>query len=139
MGIEGRSNPANLVISGVYHANEHFKDVSVDVFNQRLADKIGEQRSNAILVTLDNKRLSSILTDHALIVQQFDADAGRWKSLNPMSDVLLEHGVESLNAVSALIQRKYFRDLLDFDNHLDDLTKDYLNVDLNMEIDGFIA
>ena len=28
-----------------------------------------------------------------------------------------------------------YKDLVDFDNHLDDLTQDYLNVQMNMVID----
>jgi len=33
-----------------------------------------------------------------------------------------------------MVQRKIYKDLVDFDNHLDDLTQDYLNVEINMEI-----
>ena len=36
---------------------------------------------------------------------------------------------------SALIQRRVFKDLADFDNHLDDLSQDYLNVAINLEIE----
>ena len=42
---------------------------------------------------------------------------------------------EALEVTSALLHAKAFKDLVDFDNHLDDVSQDYLNVGLNMEID----
>lgn len=36
---------------------------------------------------------------------------------------------------SSLLQRRAYKDLADFDNHLDDLALDYLNVAINMEIE----
>ena len=41
---------------------------------------------------------------------------------------------DTLAVTSALLQKKTYKDLADFDNHLDDLTQDYLNVAVNMEI-----
>ena len=47
--------------------------------------------------------------------------------------VLLEEG--TLEAVSLLLARKRQLQLVDFDNHLDDLAEDYLNAELNKEIE----
>lgn len=41
---------------------------------------------------------------------------------------------DTLAVTSALLQRRTYKDLADFDNHLDDLTQDYLNVNVNLEI-----
>ena len=55
--------------------NNPFK---VDVFSQRIADKIAENciGGRAVLVTVDNRRLSLILESHSLIVQQWSSSAG---------------------------------------------------------------
>ena len=42
---------------------------------------------------------------------------------------------DTLAVTSALLQRRSYKDLSDFDNHLDDLAQDYLNVAVNMEIE----
>ena len=51
-------------IVGFYHANEHFEDVSVDVFSQRIADKIANSSSDelSVLITLDNRRLGVMMS-----------------------------------------------------------------------------
>jgi len=50
--------------------------------------------------------------------------------------VRLEHETTTLACASALVQKRIFRDIVDFDNHLDDISQDYLNVGLNMKIDS---
>jgi hypothetical protein len=51
-------------ISGYYHANERFKDSSVDVFSQRIADSISNNTENGFcaILTVDNTRLSTLLS-----------------------------------------------------------------------------
>ena len=47
----------------------------MDIFCQRIADKIAENciGGRAVLVTIDNRRLSLILESHSLIVQQWSS------------------------------------------------------------------
>lgn len=45
---------------------------------------------------------------------------------------------DTLAVTSSLLQRRAYKDLADFDNHLDDLALDYLNVAINMEIDKLL-
>lgn len=129
--IETRSAAAGLYICGYYHANRSLRDTSVNIFSQRIADKVAELSPNnqAILVTLDNRRLGLVLETPALIAQMaFD---GKWRSCATKNIHLDE---DTLAVTSALLQKKTYKDLADFDNHLDDLTQDYLNVAVNMEI-----
>merc|ERR1719262_708584 len=86
--VEARCERAGLAVAGYYHANRSLKDNGVDVFSQKIADKVAEnaltgsrhsggQRggggggggSSAALVTIDNKRLSLVLETPALLVQ----------------------------------------------------------------------
>merc|ERR1712088_600332 len=132
-------------IAGYYHANRSMKDATqVDVFSQRIADKIAENciGGRAVLATVDNRRLSLILESHALIVQQSagaasstDRDtgtSGKWRHCASKNVGVSE---ETLSMTSDLLGKKAYKDLIDFDNHLDDITQDYLNVQMNMLID----
>ena len=57
--------------------------------------------------------------------------ACKWRSLAARSIGVDE---ETLDLTSTMVQRKIYKDLVDFDNHLDDVTQDYLNVEINIEI-----
>jgi len=129
--IESEAGDSGLVVAGLYHAHDNITDNHVDVFTQKIADKIAENRPKALLVTIDSKRLSSNIESTGLIVRRFCE--GKWSS---GQQVRLEHETTTLACASALVQKRIFRDIVDFDNHLDDISQDYLNVGLNMKIDS---
>lgn len=130
--VESQCREEGLVISGFYHAHNNLRDTHVDVFSQKVADKIAENQPGTLLVTIDSKRLSLKIESHALIVQQ--NIEGKWRS-RERDSLRLENDI-TLHCASALVKKKIYSCLVDFDNHLDDVTQDYLNVELNMEIDS---
>ena len=103
----------------------------MDNFSQRIADKISDHCPNALLVTIDNKHLGLTMKSHALIAQQ-NID-GKWRSKD-RNAIRLEEG--TLDALAELVGKKLHKELVDYDNHLDDIARDFLNVELNMEIDS---
>jgi len=131
--VDSQCEESGLVISGFYHANDNLRDNHVDVFSQKIADKIAENQPGTLLVTIDSKKLSANIESPSLIVQQHSD--GKWRPRDK-SQVRLEHDEVTLACASALVHKKIYRDLVDFDTHLDDLSMDYLNVELNMEIDS---
>lgn len=126
---------ARLRIAGFYHANENFDDISVESgFGTRIVDKISENTDQrTILVTIDNRRLGMSMEDSAVIVRENSASDNRWKVKDP-SAVNFENGAFDL-AKDLIFQYKQHKNVFDFDNHLDDISTDYLNVKLNMIID----
>jgi len=132
--VESELEGTGLVISGFYHAHDNLRDTHVDLFSQKIADKIAENRPGTLLVTIDSKRLSLNIDCPGLILHQHDT-TGKWKTKDKNS-LRLEHDSITLACASALIHKKIYRDLVDFDIHLDDISLDYLNVELNMEIDS---
>jgi len=68
-------------------------------------------------------------------VQQHDQGSGKWRKREG-SSLKLEHDSVTLQCAAAVIHKKIYRDLVDFDMHLDDISLDYKNVELNMEIDS---
>jgi len=131
--ISGMVESAGLVISGVYHAHDNLKDNHVDVFSQKIADKVADNQEGALLLTVDSKRLALKIQNDGLIVRHRTTE-GHWK-INE-NKLKLEHESITLACASALVREGIFRELVDFDNHLDDITQDYINVELNMKIDS---
>jgi len=155
--IESRSERAGLYVAGFYHAARSMRDcATVDVFSQKIADKVAENAASAagaghpknrpvVLVTVDNKRLALVLESHALLVQMVKGSegggnqegggsAGKWRHLAAKNIGVDE---DTLAMTSEMVQRKFQKDLIDFDNHLDDVTQDYLNVDINYQIEKY--
>lgn len=133
--IESHANSAGMGIAGYYHANRHFQENSVDVFSQKIADRIVDLSplGRAALLTVDNRRISLNLQNHALLGQICNSDRpGNWKSVSNRSIRVDELAFEK---TSSLLQTRGYKELFDFDNHLDDVSQDYLNVSLNVEID----
>ena len=113
-----------------------FSDTTVDVFSQRIADRIADLTGKTALLTFDNRRLGIQLENHALIPQlSYNSDAGgspRWRKC---ASTCIRVDEDTLAVASEFVQNRGYKDLIDFDNHLDDITQDHLNVALNMEID----
>ncbi|XP_023726329.1 ER membrane protein complex subunit 8/9 homolog [Cryptotermes secundus] len=128
--IDHMASTSGLVLAGYYLANENMKDLSYEKCGQRIADKIAENFSSACLVVIDNRRLTLSMENMALCVSQF-VD-GKWKS-KEKSSVSLESNSKSVAA--ALLQRRVHEQLIDFDNHLDDLSQDWRNLNLNQEVE----
>lgn len=120
-----------LTIAGYYLANENIADVSFDKpYQSRIADKIAEYHPSACLVVLDNKKLSYTMEESALLVSQ--NHDGKWKSVNKNN---VHVDVNTLNIVSSLIQRNLCQSLIDFDNHLDQLSLDWTNLKFNQLVE----
>ena len=58
-----------------------FRDNHVDVFSQKIADKIADNISGAIVATLDSKKLSLDIDTHALIGSVAKCVQYKFKSL----------------------------------------------------------
>ncbi|XP_071451155.1 ER membrane protein complex subunit 8/9 homolog [Hetaerina americana] len=124
---------SSLVVAGYYLANENLNDISTDKPGHRIADKIAENFSPACLVVVDNRRLSLTMENTALIVSQYGD--GKWKTKDRNS-VLLEGPAGVVQeAAAALLQQNRQRTLVDFDNHLDDVSLDWMNPEANDIID----
>lgn len=116
--------------------------------SRRIADRIADKYPNALVVLLDNKKLAAFNQQqgsspddaHAPSTsaplhpfEVFSRDGGKgssWKR-EPQGLLSVAGGAGSLASMRetffALFSQQAHRTLVDFDDHLDDLTKDYLN------------
>jgi hypothetical protein len=130
--VEQHCKRMNYEIAGYYQANQNLNDNSPDFVSQRIMDKLAEANPNVILVMVDNNQLDSNLDCAPFIMYQI-AD-GKFK-LKEAKVKLQPDQIGALSSVSALIQAKVYRNLVDFDNHLDDITLNYwLNPDVSESI-----
>ncbi|GAB6032692.1 hypothetical protein CHUAL_011568 [Chamberlinius hualienensis] len=82
MKIELHCKSNNLVMAGYYQANMNYNDASPDFFASKLADKIHEINTEAVLIMVDNRQLPSYANrndsnDIALCLYQ--NNDGKWK------------------------------------------------------------
>ncbi|KZC04215.1 PREDICTED: ER membrane protein complex subunit 8/9 homolog [Dufourea novaeangliae] len=121
-----------LIIAGYYLANENLSDLSTDKPAHRIADKIAENYGNGLLVVIDNREITFGMNSSPLRVSQFMD--GKWK-LKDVTDITYDKGIIHTNALYNLFKAKQYRNLIDFDNHLDNISLDWQNRKLNKIID----
>jgi len=116
-----------LVIAGYYQANEHFESVTPDNVAYRIADKIHSYFPQSILLMIDNRRVSPLADRLAykIFVSVGDQEWREHRNVEVLDEDLY------LSTATSLLENKISRDLVDFDNHLDDLKADWRNLELN--------
>lgn len=124
MQVDQYCKTSGLVITGYYQANENIKDNSPNFVALKTIEKIAEQTTDACLVMINNHQLSYYMTEPAIVVSLFND--GKWRPMEETS-VQFENDDLTLTAAASLIQNKIYRHLVDFDNHLDDISVDWRN------------
>jgi len=125
-----------LVIAGYYLANELLNDMSTDKPAHRIADKIAENCSNALLAVIDNREITlGMQTNPLRISQHLD---GKWK-VKDKELVILENEEALTETIYTLLKEEEYRNLIDFDNHLDKIELNWKNIELNKTINRVMA
>jgi len=124
-------------IAGYYQANQLVNDNNPDFVALKIAEKLSEYYPNFIVVMVDNEKLDSNLECAPFSIYKYSDGKLRPKE----SNIILKPDQKgALSTVSALIQAKSYKSLIDFDNYLDDISQDYLNnPDFNERIREFIS
>lgn len=121
-----------LVLAGYYLANENINDVSTERPAHRIADKIAENNGNAVMVVVDNREVTFGMDSNPLRVSHFID--GKWKSRD-QTNVMYDTAKARGNIIHSLLKSEHYRTLIDFDNHLDDVSLNWENKTLNKIID----
>ncbi|GLV39450.1 ER membrane protein complex subunit 8/9 [Carabus blaptoides fortunei] len=119
-----------LCIAGYYTAHENLKEASFEKASNRIADKIAENFNSACLVVVDNRKLSLHLDNLALRVAQYSD--GKYRQMDSQKVNVEPPCV--LEACASLLQRQAYKQLIDFDNHLDDISLDWSNQQINDDV-----
>lgn len=130
--IDSYSKANKMHIVGYYQGNEHLNDSSPDATAYKIGERIIDHYNNGFLVMIDNAKMS--LGCDEIACKAYTAQDNKWK-LTSDKEIFLDGGEETLNLTSELMEAKAYQSLIDFDNHLDDITQDWLNRDINRLID----
>ncbi|XP_043280937.1 ER membrane protein complex subunit 8/9 homolog [Venturia canescens] len=134
--VDQYASQQGLVIAGYYLANELINDMSTDKPAHRIADKIAENYHSAIMTVIDNREINlGMQTNPLRVFQHLD---GKWK-VKDSADVILENEEALLETIYTLLRDEEYRNLIDFDNHLDNVSLNWKNTELNKTIKQVMA
>lgn len=121
-----------LILAGYYFANENINDISAEKPAHRIAEKIAENSGNTLLVAVENKEITLSMNSNPLVVLQYID--GKWK-LKDITDISYDKGVMHTDVLYSLLKAEHYKNLIDFDNHLDDISLDWQNPQIDKIID----
>ncbi|KAK3008695.1 hypothetical protein RJ639_015244 [Escallonia herrerae] len=132
--IEEHYGAQGLSIVGYFHANERFDDAELGNIAKNIGDHIYKNLPQAALLLLDNKKLEALSKqkEMAPVMQLFTKDASKsWKLVGSdgSSRLLLKEPSANIVLMDYISSGKWM-DIIDFDDHLDDISKDWLNSEL---------
>ncbi|XP_068650859.1 ER membrane protein complex subunit 8/9 homolog [Aristolochia californica] len=123
-----------LSVVGYCHANERYDDSELGNVPKKIGDQIFRYFPQAAILLLDNKKLEALQkgNDRSPVVQLYTRDASKsWRQTEPDSSSQLTLKEPSANVVLLdYISTEKWQEIVDFDDHLDDISKDWLNADL---------
>ncbi|XP_074280058.1 ER membrane protein complex subunit 8/9 homolog [Silene latifolia] len=133
MQIEEYYGGQGLSLVGYFHANERSDDNDLCNVAKNIGDHICRYFPQAGILLLDNKKLASLskVKDRSPVMQLYRRDGSKWKVA-----VLEDGGRLGIKEPSAnvmlldYISSEKWQDIVDFDDHLDDISKDWLNGEL---------
>ncbi|XP_078167105.1 ER membrane protein complex subunit 8/9 homolog [Carex rostrata] len=123
-----------LNVVGYYHANERYDDCELGPAARRNGDHIFRNFPQAAVLLLDNKKLDHLIKEKARdpAVMLFTRDSSKgWHQVGSEGTnklVLKEPSAHAL--LSDYIASKKWLEIVDFEDHLDDISKDWVNPNL---------
>jgi len=131
--VEARVAQEDLQIAGYYAAAENYYDSSLErTPGMKIAEKIAELNSSAIIALVDNKAVTMEMQYPAL--KLFQTVDSKWTKIK----YNLHSSQFTLDAVSHLLGQGAMKQLIDFDNYLDNPENDWTNAELNRNLDKIL-
>ncbi|OWM85889.1 ER membrane protein complex subunit 8/9 homolog [Punica granatum] len=134
--IEEYCEAKGLNIVGYFHGNERHDDAELGGVAKNIGDNIYRYFPQAAILLLDNKKLEALSKgkERSPVMQLYTRDASKnWKLVSSDgngSNQLVTREPSANVVLSDYILSEKWQDIVDFDDHLDDISKDWLNPDL---------
>lgn len=125
-----------LSVVGYYHANERYEDLELSSLAKKIGDHITRYCPQAAILLLDNKLLEELRRGGSKrpVVQLYTRDASKvWRQAGSSGSLGVGLVFKEPTANTVLwdyITEGREQDVVDFDDHLDDISKDWLNSNL---------
>ncbi|XP_074588462.1 ER membrane protein complex subunit 8/9 homolog [Curcuma longa] len=132
--IEEHFEAEGLSVVGYYHANERHNDLELGNAAKKIGDHIFRYFPRAAVLLLDNNKLQKLKTGKGRdpVVQLYTRDSSRsWRQTGSDGSNQLTLKEPTANIVLFdYISSEKWQQIVDFDDHLDDISKDWLNLGL---------
>lgn len=128
--IDSHCEQNDLEITGYYQASENIHNNQPNLITYKIAEKLKENSSMSLVFMVDNNKVHPTNKKPCFTAYQFIEEQKRLKELN--CNVKLEE--QCYEACFQLLKEKQFNNLVDFDQHLDDLNKDWRNAKMQATI-----
>jgi hypothetical protein len=141
---EAYAQQHKLQLIGYYHAESRMNAQDMHPVGKRIADKLAERQPDAFVVTLNNEKLAAFSrrgsTEPPFELLLSGGTKGSWKKA--VSDSLGLPGSSSWEGLRArflnMFSKQQHSQLADFDEHLDDISRDYTNRQLFSDATGVL-
>lgn len=130
--IEEHYGAEGIGIVGYFHANERFDDAELGIVAKNIGDHICRYFPEASVLLLENKKLEALSKgkDQSPVVKLYSRDGSKnWKLTDESSRLIVKEPAANV-VLSDYISSEKWHDIVDFDEHLDDISKDWLNPEL---------
>ena len=132
--VEDHFQAQGLAVVGYYHANARRDDADLPAVAKRVGDHIFRYFPRAAVLLLDNVKLEEVVKGNSrdAVVQLYTRDSSKsWRQAGSDGSSQLKLKEASTNVVLAdHVTTKKWQKVVDFDDHLDDISKDWLNASL---------
>ena len=124
INVDSHCSSNQLFIAGYYEAPELLNaKAEPSPFSVKVAEKIKSNATNSRLVIINNKKVPNYDS-----MQFYNSSDGKKWTKSDDELIFEENASETLHD---LLDRKAYRDLVDFDNHLSDISQHWLNQPIN--------
>ncbi|GLT83757.1 hypothetical protein SLE2022_020290 [Rubroshorea leprosula] len=130
--IEEHYGAEGMGIVGYFHANERFDDAELGIVAKNIGDHICRYSPEAAILLLDNKKLEALpkVKDQSPVMQLYTRDGSKnWKLVGGSNRLMVKEPAANVVLLDYISLEKW-HDVVDFDDHLDDIKKDWLNPEL---------
>lgn len=114
-------------VVGWYRANERIEDLTVPPIHARIASKLFAQFPFACFLMIDNARLTPGHNKPALQLLTRTNNDQEWKVRADELAVAEAESVATYQVLATMMKERRFDKLNDFDAHLEDASRDWLN------------
>jgi len=124
-----------LFISGYYQTAKY--EHALDIFGQRVTEKITETYRDAVLcqvAVLPSQESREFPHIHLDLHQFVD---GKWRRKTSQYEV--ENGISLIKEKIIFSKEKLYRQIVDFDDHFNDISLDWTNAKISQRIDYLVA
>ncbi|KAL4234785.1 ER membrane protein complex subunit 8 [Mactra antiquata] len=128
--IDSYCKSKGFVIGGYYQANEHLSDNQINNVAKHIGRKIQEYYPEACVFMIDNNRINPMSVNE--VYRVYTLKESGFKEAEKRQTV----DENTLQTAAVLLEKEQYRHIVDFDNHLDDVSKDWRNTKINEIIES---